>query len=297
MAVIYRFAASYAGIPLQVVSWTVERSRNVIQHLPARGNGAQLSDRGQVPRTDQLSVQIVGTDTEVTAARDTLIGIAASGEARTFVHPLDGRWAARLEAFQESGGAESITFSMTLIQGTDFSPLLSQVILAEEASLEDVRTAAVQYETAADAVAQADPDLGDTLQLPSVALTFATSWDPESTPAKKIAADLEEYRGGASSSQDRLDRQNTREAYNAAIALLSLRGNMERYARKLQRISPRTVPVEVLADVPLISLLTQLYGGEEASRIQADVIRVNSIAGPTRVRAGTVLKLPAREMQ
>ena len=54
MSLIYRFEASYAGIPLQVVSWTLNRGRSIIQHRPARGNGVQTSDRGQNPRTDQL---------------------------------------------------------------------------------------------------------------------------------------------------------------------------------------------------------------------------------------------------
>ncbi|WP_428262892.1 DNA circularization N-terminal domain-containing protein [Haliangium sp.] len=292
--VIYRFEASYAGVPLQVTAWTVNRGRDVIRHRPARGTGAQLSDRGRREREDQLTIQLVGTDAEITRNRDTLATLADSGDARTFVHPLDGRWAARLSEFGEQAGAEGVTYSMTLVEDRDFSVRLAQVVQADESSIEDVTTAAGAFDEARAAMLEDQPGLAAEVPDASEAVTMATSWSPETSTSSQVTADMGQYRAGAGGAQERLDRERSRRAYNTAVALLELRGHVERYARRIQRLAPRTFALEVLSDTPLISLLSELYGGAEANRIANDVIRINSLASPIRVRAGAVLRLPAR---
>lgn len=289
----YRFAASYAGVALQIVSWSVMRGRDVIRHRPARGGGAQLSDRGQREREDHIAIQLVGTDDEITRRRDALSRLSESGQARTFVHPLDGRWFARLVEFTEQAGPDGVSYSMTLVEDRSFAARLAQAIQADESSLEDVLTAASAFDSARAAAVSEAPQLASEVKDAGDARAMAERWDPDQTSGAELIADMDHYRADAAQAQARLDRERRRSAYQAGIALLDLRGHIERYRRRIERLAPHMFALEVLADVPLITLLADLYGGAEANRLANDVIRINSIIAPVRVRAGTVLRLPA----
>ena len=288
----YRFSASYAGIELQIVNWTVMRGRDVIRHKPTRGNGVQLSDRGRREREDQLTIQLVGTDLEIMRNRDALAKLSESGLARTFVHPLDGRWSARLAEFTEQAGPDGVSYTMSLVEDSHVAERMTQLIQADESSLEDVLTAADAFDSARATAVTDAPELANEVPDASEARTMTQSWDQEKTPGTEIAADLDQYRASSSGAQERLDRERRRSAYNAGIALLDLRGHIECYSRRIQRMAPHTFALEVLADVPLITLLADIYGGAAASRLVNDVIRINSIVSPVRMRAGTFLRLP-----
>jgi hypothetical protein len=300
MSLVYRFQASYAGIPLEVLSWQMSRGRAVIEHRPARGNGAQLSDRGRQPRKDSWTVTLTGSDADITAQRDVLLELDGSGDARIVQHPLDGRWAARLMSFTESAGADGPSYQLELIEDVEFADRVIRNDDVDDTTLTDVTVAAGRFDAARDDLVAAAPDVAASLPDSSRAVALASSWRVDATPtlaptqADAIESDAEELRGTLGAGQKVIDRQRVPEAYAAGQRLLELRGAVERYSRKLQRVSPRSFAVDVLADGPLISLLARLYGGREASLIEADIIRTNAIINPNRLKAGTVLRLPAR---
>lgn len=296
----YRHTPAFAGVELEVTSFHTDLSRDVVEHRPHRGRGAQLSDRGQAPRRDTLSVALTGNSDEITAKRDALVRLADSGAARLFVHPLDGSWMARSTAFSETLGT-SAAYSLTLIEDVPFSARMPERVLdpVERVTLQDVEAAADAY----DAEIALLRDESGTVLLPEDSLSGAESlamvegWGQGAgaenpAPVRSELADLEVYRGRSSAAQEALLHSSEPAAWRAARRLAQLRGTIELYQAGLQLVTFGNHEVTLGDAMPLIGFLTQVYGAAEAGRLLGEVLRLNRVANPLRVPAGTTLTLP-----
>jgi len=296
----YRHTPAFAGVELEVTSFQTDLSRDVVEHRPHRGRGAQLSDRGQAPRRDTLSVALTGDADEITAKRDALVRLADSGAARLFVHPLDGSWMARCTAFSETLDTRA-TYSITLVEDVPFTARMPERVMdpAERVTLQDVEAAADAYDAE---VALLRDDSGATLlpeDSPSGAesLAMVESWGQESgasssAPVRSELADLEVYRERSSTAQEALFHSEEPAAWRAARKLAQLRGTIELYQAGLQLVTFGNHEVTLGDAMPLISFLSQIYGAADAGRLLGEVMRLNRVANPLRVPAGSRLTLP-----
>ena len=286
----YRFAASYAGVPLLVEGWETNRSRNLIVHLPARGKGAQLSDRGGVPREDTLTVRLVGDAAAVTAARDQLNTLQETKTAATFQHPIDGVWPARVSEFTERGDTNGITYSLKLTHDPRAEQRAAQAVRQSQGSERDVAASVAIFENTKAALAVADPATASALVTGDDLLAPVASWS--SAPAAQVELDAERQRGQIAESVTALDGLLSPEAHETALALLQVQASLTAYKRTLRQFAATLSEIVVPSDRPLIRILTDLYGAARADELLEDALRANSIADPLRVRAGTTLLLP-----
>lgn len=286
----YRFHARYAGVDLAVEAWQIDRSRSLIVHLAARGQGAQLSDRGRVPRTDSLTVRLVGDAAQVTGDRDTLIEIDNSGQARRFEHPIDGQWLARLSEFNESVDSNGPVFTMTLTEDRAAETRTRAALQEDSGTQQKVEAATLLYEEQRRELAEGFPVLADSLIAGDALLTPIDNWEEAS--ATHIDLDLDASRAQIEGSLGSLDGLLDPAAHETAMALLQASAAIEQYATSVRRYAVRLANIEVPTDKPLIRILTELYGARRSRELLDDVIKSNSVADPMRIRAGTVLQLP-----
>jgi hypothetical protein len=286
----YRFEARYGGVPLLVESWETNRSRNLIVHLPARGKGAQLSDRGGVPREDTLTVRLVGTAAAVTSARDQLIALQDTATAATFQHPLDGSWPARLSDFTERVDANGPVYTLKLTHDAQAEQRAIQSVRQGQGSERDVAAAVAIYETDKAALAEDEPETAAALVAGDELRDPVRAW--ATAPATQVELDAQHQREQISASTATLDGLLSPEAHETALALLQVQASLDSYRRTLRQFSPTLAAIVVPSDRPLVRILTDLYGAARADELLDDVIRSNSITDPLRVRAGTTLQLP-----
>ncbi len=294
MEPLYRFEARFAGVPLDVVNFSGERGRDVVAWRPARGDGAQLSDRGRRERRDTLTVQIVhrGGHDDPAARRDALLELNGSGESRMFVHPIEGFWKAKLAGFSNALGAGSDVWTMELVEDT---PATRETTAREiAASFETVIVLADEVDKAAAEMERAGED-----GMPSSAEArqLAASWDdavPSQLSIDEQARQLEAFQAAQDLVGRALEVRNTAASYRAYLAHLELRGEMWRYAEAVRRAAPRAFDLEILVPLPLRVLCTRLYGAAEAAARMAEALELNAIKTPLRIGAGTKLRMPAR---
>ena len=281
----YRYTPAFGGVTLDVVSFQTDLSRDVVEHRPHRGRGAQLSDRGQAPRRDTLSVVLTGRSDAIAADRAALVRLADSGEARLFTHPLDGSWMARCTSFSETLDARA-AFSITLVEDVPFTERMADP--TERVTIQDVEVFADAYDADVDLLE--DELVGDS---PSGAdaLAMAEGWGGE-TPVNAQLAELESYRERSKVAQKSLFKSSNPAAWRAARKLAQLRGTIELYQAGLQRVTAANHSMTLTDAMPLIGFLTQVYGAGDARRLLSEVIRLNGITNPLRIPAGSTLTLP-----
>ena len=285
--IVYRYTPAFAGVVLDVVSFQTELSRDVVEHRPHRGRGAQLSDRGQAPRRDTLTVVLTGTSQEIVTTRQTLLVLAGAGDARLFTHPLDGSWLARLTAFSETLDA-SATLSLTLVEDVPFTERIADP--TETVTIQDVEALADAYDAEL-AMLEVSATLPADSPSGADALTMVEEWQSD-RPTSAQLAELESYRARSLAVRDVLFESPEPAAWRAARKLGELRGTIELYQAGLQRIALSHHSLTVHHAVPLIQFLAQVYGATDASRLLGEVIRLNGITNPLRIAEGAILTLP-----
>jgi hypothetical protein len=283
----YTFTARFAGVDLEVVEWSENLGRTVIRHEPTRGDGAQLSDRGRVPRSYQLSIRLTGDADTVAGKRDALVAIAESGETRVFEHPLDGVVRCKLESFDGKVAAGDVSYGAALVEDLAFAERFAATTSPNLASIQDIEI------TGAELLDQLNL-LTVTAPVPDieVAVEKAQTW-PDRAQAD-IFADVTALRADVLELRRELDAATDVDLYQASVALEAFRGSYERYAQAANTIRRATFDLTVGRPVPLIVLLTQVYGASEAEGVADEVARINDVLDASRLTPGTVLALPGR---
>lgn len=281
----FTFTARFAGIELEIETWTESIGRTVIRHQPTRGDGAQLFDRGRVPRTYNLSLRLTGTATVVTAKRAALVALATSGETRVFEHPLDGIVRCKLEAFDGSVAAGNVTYTAVLVEDLAFTRRIAVSQQADEASIQDVVITGIELAEAIEFLTLGNvPDIEG-------AVAKAQTWTERAQ--SDIVADVEAMRADVLELRRALDATSDLALYQASVALETFRGTYERYAQVVNDIQGATFSLNVAQPLPLIVVLTALYGAPLAESVAAEVSRINNVVNAGRLAVGQVLTLPA----
>lgn len=282
----YTFPARFAGLALEIETWTEDIGRTVIRHQPTRGAGAQLSDRGPVPRTYNLSIRLTGTAVEVTEKRNALVALRNSNETRVFEHPLDGVVRCKLEAFSGSIAAGNVSYTAVLIEDLAFTRRFAATAQTSTASLQDVEITGLD---AAEAIALLTLDSA----IPDIegAVAKAATWTERAQ--SDIIADVEAMRADVLDLRRELDAATDVDKYLASVNLEAFRGSYERYAQAVNDIRGAVFDLSVAQPLPLIVTLTSLYGAAVAETLLDEVARINDVLDVSRVAVGTILTLPS----
>ena len=283
----FTFTARFAGVDLEIVEWSETLGRTVIQHEPTRGDGAQLSDRGRVPRSYQLSIRLTGNAATVAAKRTALIAIVESGETRVFQHPLDGVVRCKLETFDGKIAAGDVSYSATLVEDLAFAERFAATTSPNLASIQDIEITGAELLDQLNllTVSAPVPDI-------AAATEAAQTW-PDRSQAD-IFQDVTMLRADVLELQRELDASTDVDLYQASVALEAFRGSYERYAQAVNTIRRATFDLTVGQPVPLIVLLSQIYGARDAESIADEVARINDVRDASRLTPGTLLALPSR---
>jgi len=283
----YFFTARFAGVDLEIATWTESIGRTVVQHEPSRGDGAELSDRGRVPRTYELSIRLTGTAVEVADKRATLVAIAANGDTRVFEHPLDGVIRCKLTDFNHTVGPGDVSAQITLIEDLAFSRRFPQDETPDLGTFPEVQIRASEASEAISGLASlptaTTPDF-------AAATNKAATWRDRAQ--SDVAQDVEAMRGSSRGLVRELDRTNDVDAYQASLALEAFRGAYEQYARTVNRGRGATFTLTVARPLPMIVLLSRIYGATRAESLESDILRINDVRDATRVESGKILTLP-----
>lgn len=281
----FTFTAKFAGIELEIETWTESVGRTVIRHEPTRGDGAQLSDRGRVSRTFNLSLRLTGTATETNEKYNALSQLVATGETRVFDHPLLGLVRCKLGAFDWSVGAGNVSCSATLIEDLAFSRRTAADQQTDDISLQDIAITGGELLDALNLLTldSAIPDIEG-------AVEKASTWTERAQA--DIIADVEAMRDDVLELVRELDAATDVDRYQASVNLEAFRGSYERYARVVNDIRGATFDLNIARPLPLIVALTTLYGAEIAESIADETARINSVPDTARLAVGQILTLP-----
>lgn len=288
----YSFDITYAGIPLEVVSLQESIGRQIAQHRASRGDGAQLSDRGQEPRVYVLQVQLTGDAAQIREKRNALVSLRNSGDTRALQHPLDGIIRCKLEAFSPSYSAGTITADMTLIEDVPFTERFERLALTTAGTLQAIQISAQALDLLQPSIDQLSPTVATAIGQAVAVSDGADSWANE--VRTEVIAQVEEFRAYATAAQSELDAATGVAEYEVSIALQELRGAVERYAQATQALDTGVFELRVKSAGALIVLLSQLYGASRAEELVDEVVRTNDVRDATYLQPGTVLVLPRR---
>lgn len=285
MPAAYRYQPSYDGVELDVTDISTRYGRDVVEHRPASGDGAQVQDMGQQPITVSLTVAITGDERAVLAMRDQLEQLAASGTARTFVHPYRGPMRCRLSQCDVDLVAQKARLTLT-----EDTPFVRQATPLPQPTLSDIATAGDELDTA---IGLIPLEHLPHAPIPSGrdALTMAESWQGQ-TPVDGQLADLDTYRQQSAETQKTLFATASHEAIDAGLKLQRLRGTLELYQQGLQAARRAYDALTLQSSMPLVHFLTQVYGAGGAALVLDEVLALNSLTDINNVPAGATLRLP-----
>lgn len=286
--VAFSFEASFGGVALDIRSVQTTFTRRTDVYEPERGDGADVFDRGRALRVDRLSVTLPGTPDEVSARIRQLSALADNGDIRTFTHPIDGSWQARLGQFDLSIQNGDVTASMSILQ---VSALVATALNAEnpdeETTAQDV---AVDAERADAALA--DIDLDDVSVTEAVA--DAQSWDEE-TPVNLREDTLGAVRASLGGLQAQLDQlPAVTENVRASQVVMRTIASLQRFSDTLSAGGWRFATVTLGEPASLGVLLASVFGAGIVEEIIDQVRAVNQLRDATRIPMGTAVLLPTK---
>lgn len=285
----YFFPVRFAGVDLEVESWSEDIGRTVIVHRPSRGDGAELSDRGRVPRQYTWSVRLTGTALQVTDKRAALVVLARTGDTRTLEHPLDGIVRCKLETLTGMVAAGDVGFEMVLIEDLAFTRRFPQEDSPDLGTFPEVEIRASEATEAIEILAT-PPE--STVPDFDAASGQASTW--EERAQGDIVQDVEAFRAEVGDLVRELDRTSDVEAYQAAVSVEAFRAVYEQYSQTVNDARSATFDLVLARPQPLITLLSGIYGAQEAELFTEEVARINDIRDVIRLPSGFLLTLPQR---
>jgi len=284
----YSFDLTFAGVPLFATALSTDLSRRVDVYIPSRGSGADVFDRGQVNRVDTLSVEFVGTPSEILRNYKLLNTLANSGERRTFTHPIDGTWEVLLTQYAPSIGVGAVTASMTLTQVSE------QVDASTNASNPDDEIFFDDVSVEAESADLALADAGLTDVSVSELVSPLELWD-ETTPLAERASRVDAIRDALSSTRARLRSLSYGQAIVALRSVMAVQRAVRAFSDTLRSGGLTFSQVQVNNLTSLPKLISELYGPSNVDLILAQVRAVNSIRDTLKIPPNTLLQLPTKE--
>ena len=286
------YRATLDSVQLWISELTTDRSRSVVIHPPAAGDGGVVQDRGQVtgvPADARLLFDYMRGDSLTPLDRLNEFKALLDGEDHTFTHPVEGSYKCKLGRFRytinESG---TITADLELIA----TQPVRDALRAGTASIPAAGTGLV--DAAADAFTAEFEDAGlDDEGLGALASASADDWvAADTTNPRQVLVQTGQLSTSLSDKASGL--ANDHETWEAFKRTVLLGESVYVAAKTVLSDSSSTIDVLYGNDTTLRALLAAEFGADEVDLRYQQVIDLNDLATPGFIEAGTQLQLPAK---
>jgi prophage DNA circulation protein len=295
--------ASFAGFELHVLNVSDDENRKVGKHEFSNVNGALQRDRGAAQRQTRCSLIFIENADIPNAIRRFLDfrDVIARGEVATFVHPSTGAYQAHAEVFSYEASAapvNSIRAEVTFFESiTDdaarvlFEPTDIGTGAGVRARVNSVESAESVLSSALTAAGLESDTLGEYLAL-AQSWQIALDSGQQFTP-RTIGLQLNEAADTISTEIARLELLSDIDRQPALAAFQLTFFELKRAADAVIAQSPRLTTVEVTANLHILAVVSDLYGGANAIANAQEVLELNVIPNPAFIPAGTILTVRA----
>jgi prophage DNA circulation protein len=300
------FAASYDGVLFDCVSTNDDVSRVLAQHEYPFRDGAVLRDMGGAPRTTQCEIVFIAIDgttdhlTRFKKFKNLLDAASKKDRAPLLFHPLTGSFRALpggisfvASASQRDFVSMSVTFVEQGLDAAAFRTTNDQSVAAGvvETSIASNQLNSVLMDTGTD-TELSEEVAANPVAVGDVAIATVTSWEenPSITP-RQVNLELNAITNEITDTSTRLKVAQDVRRYPTYLALQGLHAAVRDAADLTIQTGPKVVNHTVIRTEPLISIMTDIYGGATAIDRYNRTRELNDIPNPSRVVAGTELTI------
>ncbi len=302
----FQFAASWAGIHIEVTNSSITHGRALVTHTFPRRDGADLEDMGREPRV--ISLDFLFIDHRFTSEgnwRDRFLAFEQAvqdGKASALIHPYVGAMGARVSNFTHTANADTdkvIRASATFTEEFPLPPVFpvgagSQTRVSENEVALDVDAA----QTELDSEGLESNVLGDVG-------TAMTGWATDiNRSARSVQLEMASLNNRLSTELDSYEVLTDLDRHPLNKTYTRLQHTLRRAAEAFTTTTTRIVEIQVTEAAPLRIIAAKFYNAVEADRRFAEMLELNpDIRNPSNIEAGTTLKAysrgvaPARNVQ
>lgn len=284
------FNASFGDIPLQAVSLTTQRGRDIVVQSPSRGNKHTLSDRGL--RQQQTTYAILFNNhpdlAPYTDRYDQFLALAEGTQAQVFSHSMDGAYLAKIGEInvEHDSSALEIRITCTIYrQDEPVAKLGGGAGVAPTAGLESVTVAAA---AADEMLAELDLETDVTTDMVDAVTEWSEAEDLDSNDVfLRVASLIAELDAAVVE----LELTADLDRWQAYEAMMLVRYQLVLAAEAFTAAAEIIVEATVDEPMPVLAIAAEIYGAEEAQERADEITRTNRLRTPGLVPRGTVLKV------
>lgn len=301
------YAASFAGIPLDVLVTQDELMRHLAELEYPRKDGADIQPMGNAARRSRLQVLFYerdpdedddaagfASDDHVTRAFTFIATALAATEPQTFVHPLFGEyqaWVRNLEVGAQGGERNVIAVDVEMVEdSTSPSVILAPDLAPHHSTIVDVTALAQEFDEAVadleldeDAVA---PGLGDDIT------ETVTKWDTDpDIGTRDVNGDISRLTDAIDDALNEIEYATNLDRFPIFRTLARLSGSLRRAGDQFRKLQPQIGEHIVAEGGPLPAIVVEIYKtAKQWERRRDEMQRLNDIPDPGYIPGGTRLR-------
>lgn len=282
------YLSSWADLRIWASEIETERGRDQVEHELSTGDVHPIQDRGQAMIRSRITFLFDWMVGEDISPDDRLKAFIATldEKPRIFRHPIEGSFSARIKGFVYRVSGRSITGNGEIVPAgvvTAISPAGVDGIPAAGAGAVDAAATAAEIEFSEVAVPTA---------IPAAARIAADKWASDENPNPRvILAETGSLTSQLGELADTLDSNLAKwQAFKATIMLADA---IRSAADTITSDAPSTFVIRIANAVALRSLVSSLYGADEADLRYRQVMQLNDVPNPAWLEPGTELVMPA----
>lgn len=298
------YAASFAGIPLDVMMTNDEVRLYRAPHEVPFKDGAEFQATGAGPRQCRVKVCFFerdpdeddaatgfATDDHLTRFSTFWQTITTQREPLEFVHPLYGAfqaWAENISAAADAENRNYIGVDVEFVEdSTSPSVLVDQSIAPYQAAVADAQALAADFDAQVQLLEM--PADAVSLQLKGEVDATLTAWNDIKTTQQDVDGGLSKLSDMIDDSLNEINYATDLDRIPLFRTTVRLNGACVRAAEAFKKVAPRLANYRVAVAGPLRSFVTLIYPGGQFERRHAQMLRLNAIPDPGYIPAGTVL--------
>ena len=287
------YDCTLAGVRLYLSDLSVEGGRTLVEQQPSRGDDNDVDDRGRGPHRARCSLLFVPMEGEAEPLERLrrLIAMVNKGadDGFTFTSPIEGTYRVRIGEFRydltQSG---RLSATATLVRVSTSEPAVAPVgqAVSPEAGAEAVAAAAD--------LASADLAAANlSSNVPRLAAAAAARWAEPTTSPRSVFLEVATITSQIQDEIAALELGGDLQLWPAYRALVELADQVIAAATSATATAGAVFRLLVDRPTPLRVLVARVYGAAQVADRMTEIIRLNDLATPGRVPAGTELVLPA----
>lgn len=300
------YAATYAGIPLDVMLTEDEVQRSLARLEYPRKDGADIQPMGNGPRRTRVRIEFFerepdedddaqgfGDDNHLDRLSTFVQTALSATQPHPFVHPLFGAYDAWVENLTFSANADERNQVMVECDFVEDSTSPS-VILSPENAPHQSATADVNALCDTLDAQLADVDLpaeSTAADIPNDARTAVAGWDDDpGTTIRDVNGDISRLTDAIDDAVNDIDYATDLDNYQVFRTLARLHGSIRRAGELFRRVSPQLAEYAVTHARPLRAIAVDLYGAADWERGYAELAKLNDVPDPGLVTPGVTLQ-------